>query len=254
MSRESKASKQQRVIEICARMQDYYGDAECALDFDDAFQCVIAVALSAQTTDAAVNKVTPELFRRWPNPQAMAQADMQEVGTVIKSIGFYRNKSRNAIECARMIMTDFGGEVPCTMEELQKLPGVGRKTANIVLNNIFGIVEGIAVDTHVNRIAHKLKLVSAKMTDASKVEQELLRIIPKDLWKNVNHQWVLFGREFCDAKRPHCAECFLADACPSSGFAVDDIGTAKKAVHNDDEAPHANDEAAQVQKRGKVQQ
>lgn len=216
MPRESKTNKQKRVIEVCSRMQELYPEAECALHFSDAFQCVIAVSLSAQTTDAAVNKVTPELFKRWPNPEAMAQADPEEVAHIIKSIGFYHNKSRNAVECARMLMSDFSGEVPHTMKELQKLPGVGRKTANIVLNNIFGIVEGIAVDTHVNRIAHRLKLVPQKMLDASKVEQELLKIIPRNLWKPVNHQWILFGREYCDAKRPHCDICPLFDICPSA--------------------------------------
>ena len=216
MPRESKLKKEQRAIEVCMRMQKLYKDAPCALNFNNAFECVVAVSLSAQTTDVAVNKVTKELFRRWSTPADLAQADTKEVAQIIKSIGFYRNKSRNVVECARVIMSDFGGEVPDTMEELKKLPGVGRKTANIVLNNVFDKVEGIAVDTHVNRIAHKLKLVPAKMTDPNKVEQELLRVIPQSLWKPVNNQWVLFGREFCDAKNPRCYECPLADICPSS--------------------------------------
>lgn len=218
MPRESKAKRQERVIEVCNRMEAIYPEAECALDFGTAFQCVIAVALSAQTTDANVNKVTPELFARWGTPELMAQADPDEVAQVIHSIGFFRNKSRNAVNCARMIMTDFGGEVPDNMADLQKLPGVGRKTANIVLNNMFDIVEGIAVDTHVNRIAHKLGLIVPKAeVDPNKVEQQLLSLIPQERWKNVNHQWVLFGREYCDAKRPRCLECPLHDICPSAG-------------------------------------
>ena len=218
MPQESKASRRARVVEVCARMDALYPDAECALHFEDAFQCVICVALSAQTTDANVNKVTPELFSRWPNPAAMAQAPVEEVEDVIRSIGFFRNKARTCVNCARMIMTDFNGEVPASYEGLQKLPGVGRKTANIVMNNVFGVVEGIAVDTHVNRIAHKLGLVVPKReTDPNKVETQLLDLIPRELWGPVNHQWVLFGREYCDAKRPRCGECPLADICPSAG-------------------------------------
>ena len=218
MPRESKATKQERVIEVCTRMDGLYPEAECALWFHNAFECVICVALSAQTTDANVNKVTPELFRRWPDPQSMAQADVHEVEEVIRSIGFFRNKARNCIAASQKIMADFGGEVPDTYEGLQSLPGVGRKTANIVMNNVYGVVEGIAVDTHVNRIAHKLELVVPKREmDPNKVEQQLLALIPRELWGPVNHQWVLFGREWCDAKRPRCGECPLTDICPSAG-------------------------------------
>ncbi|MCD8200279.1 MAG: endonuclease III [Coriobacteriaceae bacterium] len=215
MPREAKAKKQERAVEVCRRMEELYPEAECALHFSGAFECVIAVSLSAQTTDANVNKVTPELFSRWPDPQTMAQADVGEVEEVIRSIGFYHNKARNCVSCAQTIMADFGGEVPDTMEDLQKLPGVGRKTANIVLNNIFDVVEGIAVDTHVFRLAHKLKLSNA--TTPSATEQDLLALIPQELWKPVNHQWILFGREYCDARRPRCDECPLVDLCPSAG-------------------------------------
>lgn len=156
MPRESKVKKRERAIEFCARMDELYPQPTPALDFSDPFQCVVAVALSAQTTDANVNKVTPELFARWGTPGKMAQADVNEVEKVIWTIGFHHNKARNCVNCARMIMSDFGGEVPQSMEELQKLPGVGRKTANIVMNECFDKVEGIAVDTHVFRIAHRL--------------------------------------------------------------------------------------------------
>lgn len=218
MPQESKTSRRKRVVQVCERMDALYPDAECALHFRDAFECVICVALSAQTTDANVNKVTPVLFERWPNPQAMAQANVHEVEEVIRSIGFYRNKARNCVACAQKIMADYGGEVPNTYEGLQSLPGVGRKTANIVMNNVFGVVEGIAVDTHVNRIAHKLALIVPKReTDPNKVEAQLLDLIPRELWGPVNHQWVLFGREWCDAKRPRCGECPLTDICPSAG-------------------------------------
>lgn len=215
MPRETKAAKRERAAEVCARMGSLYPSAPPALDFDSPFECVIAVSLSAQTTDASVNKVTPELFARWGTPEAMAAADPSDIEKVIHSIGFYRNKARNCVNCARMIMSDFGGEVPHTMDELQKLPGVGRKTANIVMNTSFGICEGIAVDTHVFRIAHKLRL-SAKKTPGD-VERDLLSLINPELWTHVNDEWIRFGREWCIARRPRCGECPLGDICPSAG-------------------------------------
>ena len=170
--------------------------------------------LSAQTTDVAVNKVTPTLWQRYPTIADLAQADPNDVADIISSIGFYRNKSKNAIGIAQIVLADFGGEIPRDIDELQKLPGVGRKTANVVLNEGFGIVEGIAVDTHVNRIAHKLKLVP-KDDDPKKTEIALLKLYPRQYWRHINHQWVLFGRQICIARRPKCEECFLADLCPS---------------------------------------
>lgn len=214
MARESKGKRRERAIEFCDAMNRLYPDPKPALNFKNPFQCVIAVSLSAQTTDANVNRVTPELFERWPTPEAMAQADVDELEKVIWSIGFHRNKARNAVNCARMIMADFGGEVPQTMSELQRLPGVGRKTANIVMNECFGKVEGIAVDTHVFRIAHRLKFSSKN--EPSQVERDLLDLLPKSLWKNVNSQWIRFGREYCTARRPKCAVCPVCEICPSS--------------------------------------
>lgn len=213
MPRESKKAKRARALEVCRRMNDLYPQPTPALHFTNPFQCVIAVALSAQTTDANVNNVTPELFSRWPTPEALADAAIDEVEQVIWSIGFHHNKARNTIACARMIMSDFGGEVPQTMEELQKLPGVGRKTANIVMNESFGRVEGIAVDTHVFRISKKMNLSSAD--DALGVERDLLNLLPKEEWKTVNSQWIRFGREFCISRRPRCTECPLSNICPS---------------------------------------
>lgn len=215
MARESMKSKRERVLQVCERMAQRYPDARAALHYSDPFTLTIAVLLSAQTTDAAVNKVTPELFRRWPDAASMAQADPADVQEVIRSIGFYKVKAKNCVGCAQRIMADFGGEVPHTMDELQSLPGVGRKTANIVMNEAFGLVEGIAVDTHVFRIAHKLGLSDAK--DPSATEQDLLKLIPKKLWGAVNSQWILFGREVCVANRPKCGECELCDLCPSRG-------------------------------------
>lgn len=214
MARESKRARHERAVEVCRRMDERYPEARCALRYSDPFSLVIAVLLSAQTTDVSVNKVTPELFRRWPTPQDLAGASPAEVADVIHPLGFYRTKSQHVVGCAQRVVADFGGQVPRTMEELETLPGVGRKTANIVLNNAFGIVEGIAVDTHVFRIATRLGLTSA--TTPLDAEQDLLGLIPREMWGPVNHQWVLFGREVCDARKPLCAACPLADICPSA--------------------------------------
>lgn len=216
MPRETNAAKRERAIEVCERLDRRYGPVECFLDHENPFRLVISVLLSAQTTDAQVNKVTPELFRRWPTPEAMAGATPTEITEVIKSLGFYKTKAKHCVEAAQMIVADYGGHVPADMKKLVKLPGVGRKTANIVLNVSFGIVEGIAVDTHVNRIAHRLKL-SPKTHEKEplKTEQDLLKILPKAYWRNVNHQWIKFGREICDARKPLCGECPLSDICPS---------------------------------------
>lgn len=218
MPRETNAAKRARAIEFCDRLGEMYGPVECFLDHGSPYRLVISVLLSAQTTDAQVNKVTPELFRRWPSPEALAAASPEEVAEVIRSLGFYKSKARHAVEAAQMIVSDYGGEVPHTMAELTRLPGVGRKTANIVLNVSFGIVEGIAVDTHVNRIAHRLAL-SPKTHEKEplKTERDLLKLLPREYWRDVNHQWIRFGREVCSAKAPRCAECPMADICPSVG-------------------------------------
>ncbi len=217
MPRESKRAKRERAIEICRRMGELYPHVESALNFTTPFTMVICVLLSAQTTDVAVNKVTPELFERWPDAQAMAQANPAEIAEVIRSIGFWRTKSQHCVEASQMIVADFGGEVPHTMKELCRLPGVGRKTANIVLNKAFGIVDGIAVDTHVFRLATRWKLTN-KPTPLQ-AEQDLLDILPQELWGPVNEQWIHFGRDTCRAQNPLCDGCPLADICPSFGKA-----------------------------------
>ena len=220
MPRETKAAKSARAVEVCQRLDQKYGPVECFLDHENPFHLVISVLLSAQTTDAQVNRVTPELFRRWPTPADLAAASPAEVAEVIHSLGFYKTKARHCVECAQAIVTDFVGEVPHTMRELTSLPGVGRKTANIVLNVSFGIVEGIAVDTHVNRIAHRLAL--SPKTHASeplKTEQDLLGILPREYWRDVNHQWIRHGRDTCTARSPKCEGCVLEDICPSAHLA-----------------------------------
>lgn len=217
MPRESKKAKAERAVEVCRRLDNKYGPVECFLDHTNPFRLVISVLLSAQTTDAQVNRVTPELFRRFPTPEAMAAASPEEVAEIIRSLGFYKTKARHCVEAAQAIVADFGGEVPHTMAELTSLPGVGRKTANIVLNVSFGIVEGIAVDTHVNRIAHRLGL-SPKTHEREplKTEQDLLAILPRELWGPVNHQWIRHGRDTCTARAPKCDGCALEDICPSA--------------------------------------
>ena len=217
MPRESKKAKAERAVEVCRRLDKKYGPVECFLDHTNPFRLVISVLLSAQTTDAQVNRVTPELFRRFPTPEAMAAASPEEVAEIIRSLGFYKTKARHCVEAAQAIVADFGGEVPRTMAELTSLPGVGRKTANIVLNVSFGIVEGIAVDTHVNRIAHRLGL-SPKTHEREplKTEQDLLAILPRELWGPVNHQWIRHGRDTCTARAPKCDGCVLEDICSSA--------------------------------------
>jgi endonuclease-3 len=212
MPRESKASKVERSREFCRRLHEIYGGAPSALDWRTPFQLVIAVLLSAQTTDVAVNAVTVVLFDRWPDAESMAGASVEEVSEVIRRLGFFRTKAAHCVETSQMIVSEFAGQVPQTMEELTRLPGVGRKTANIVLNKAFGIVEGIAVDTHVYRIAQRMGFTTAKTPlDA---EQDLLKIIPKELWDNVNSEWIRFGRATCTARVAKCDECCAQDICP----------------------------------------
>ncbi len=216
MPRESLASKRKRVTAVLDCLaQVYPGEEKCLLQHTNPFTLLIAVLLSAQTTDASVDRVTPELFRRWPDAEAMASASPEEIAEVIRTIGIYRNKAKNCVLCAQKLLTDFGGNVPETMEGLTSLPGVGRKTANIVLNCAFGKTEGIAVDTHVYRITTRWRLTSAP--DPARAEADLLKAIPREYWSMVNHNLVVFGREYCMARNPRCAECPVQDLCPSVG-------------------------------------
>lgn len=214
MKKESLKKKTERALIVQKRMNKHYAHATCALIYDNnPFHLLIATLLSAQTTDAAVNLVTPNLWEAYPKIKDLASARISDVENIIKRIGFYRVKAKNTIACAQMILGEFNGEVPRTIEELQTLPGVGRKTANVVLTEAFGIVCGIAVDTHVFRIAHKLYLSEADTPQ--KTEEDLLKVFPESLWGQINHQWVLFGREICNAKKPACHTCFLNDMCPT---------------------------------------
>ncbi len=196
------------------RLLERYPDAHCALDFTNAFELLCATILSAQCTDKRVNMVTPALFARYPNAHALAAARQEDVEELIKSTGFFRNKAKSLIGMATAIVEKHGGEVPADMESLVVLPGVGRKTANVILGNAFGRNDGIVVDTHVTRLSNRLALATG--TDAVKIERALLPLFPQERWTMLSHLLIEHGRQVCDAKRPRCGECLLADVCPSA--------------------------------------
>jgi endonuclease-3 len=197
---------------ILAILESSYPDSCVTLDFTNPFQLLIATILAAQCTDERVNQVTKGLFKRYPTPQALTDADPVELEEAIRSTGFYRNKARSIIGCCKKLVEEFGGQVPQTMEALITLPGVWRKTANIVLGNAFGITEGIAVDTHVTRVANRLGLAASDKQD--EIEQQLCRIIPKGKWTLLTHLLVFHGRAVCTAKRPDCPHCPVRHLCP----------------------------------------
>ena len=201
-------------LQIDARLKDLYPRASIALDFVSDFQLLIAVILSAQTTDVSVNKVTPLLFERFPTPEALADADPAEVESIVRPTGFFHNKTKNIIAAAQRIVAEYGGCVPDTMEDLITLSGVARKTANIVLYNCFGMAEGIAVDTHVFRLAQRLGY--SAQNDPVKVERDLMALFPREEWGALTYRLIEHGRAICDAKRPICGQCVLADLCPSA--------------------------------------
>ena len=209
-------TKKERAAIILQRLKNRYPAPKTALNWSTAWELLVATVLAAQCTDARVNLVMPEFFRRWPDIKALAQADVLEVEEVIKSTGFYRNKAKNLVAAARKICAEFNGQVPDSMEELVTLSGVGRKTANIVLSNAFGKNEGIAVDTHVKRISFRLGLTTSKNPDI--IEKDLMVLFPGKDWGYVNHALVLFGREICTARKPKCGECELGDICPYLPF------------------------------------
>jgi endonuclease-3 len=203
-----------RAAELYARLSHAHPDAHCELDHETPLQLLVATILSAQCTDKRVNMVTPELFRRFPNAAALAAAPQEEVEEVIKSTGFFRNKAKSIIGMANALLERHGGEVPSSMDDLVKLPGVGRKTANVILGNAFGMNEGIVVDTHVGRLATRLGLT--RETDPVKVEHALVPLFPREQWAMLSHVLIFHGRRVCDARKPRCGECAVADICPSS--------------------------------------
>ena len=196
------------------RLLEAYPDAHCALDFTNAFELLCATILSAQCTDKRVNMVTPALFTRYPNARALADAQQSDVEEIIKSTGFFRNKAKSLIGMASALVERHGGEVPADMDALVKLPGVGRKTANVILGNAFGRNDGIVVDTHVTRLSNRLAL--AKGIDAVKIEQALIPLFPQQQWTMISHLLIEHGRQVCAARLPRCGSCILADVCPSA--------------------------------------
>ena len=210
--RESASARSSRAKTLVQRLREAYPDAHCSLDFASPFQLVIATILSAQCTDKRVNMVTPELFRRWPDAAALAGAKQRDLEAVIRSTGFFRAKAKSLLGCARALVDRHGGEVPRTIEELVRLPGVGRKTANVVLGTAFGIASGVVVDTHVGRISRRLGLTRA--ADAVRAERDLVRVVPRENWIQFSHWLIEHGRGVCSARRPVCDDCSLLDLCP----------------------------------------
>ena len=202
-----------RLGKIFAALDRLFPQAMCALRHEDPFQLLVATILSAQCTDERVNMVTPELFRKYPSPQDFAALKQEVLEQDIRSTGFFRNKSKSIIGAATMLVRDFGAQVPRAMDELLKLPGVARKTANVVLGTAFGIPAGVVVDTHVSRIAGRLKL--SKEESPEKIEQDLMKIVPQERWISFAHQVIWFGRKVCQARKPLCAECPIEALCDS---------------------------------------
>ena len=200
--------------EVYRRLLAQYPDAHCELDHRNAWELLVATILSAQCTDKRVNMVTPTLFARYPSPAALASADQRDVEEIIKSTGFFRNKTKSIIGMARAVTAEYGGNIPDSMEKLVTLPGVGRKTANVVLGNAFGRNEGVVVDTHVQRLSGRIGLTA--LTEPLKIEADLMRLFPADQWTMLAHLLIWHGRRVCDAKKPRCQDCVLANICPSS--------------------------------------
>lgn len=213
--RETKAERQARVLKVLEALDREYGtDYICYLNHENPWQLLIAVILSAQCTDARVNMVTPDLFRKYDSPMKFAQADLKELEKDIHSLGFYHMKAKNIVSCCHDLVEKFGGEVPRTMEELTSLAGVGRKTANVILGNVYN-EPSIVVDTHVKRISRKLGF--AKEEDPEKIEYELMKELPREHWILWNIQIITLGRSICVARNPKCCQCFLQTLCPSAG-------------------------------------
>ena len=202
-----------KAIKMLEILKNTYPDATCSLDFTTPFEIVVAVMLSAQCTDERVNKVTPTLFNRCKAIEDFANINIKKLEELIRSCGFYKNKAKNIKLCAKQIIENFGGEVPQTMDELLTLAGVGRKSANVIMLEAFGIAEGIAVDTHAKRISNKIGL--SNENDPEKIEQDLLKIFPKECLKDVNHLFVWHGRNTCIARKPLCEKCTIKDYCKS---------------------------------------
>jgi len=211
---ESLKDKQARALRIIGVLDGMYSDADCTLDSVDTLQLLISTQLAAQCTDARVNVVAERLYKKYRTARDFAEADVAELEEDIRETGFFRNKARNIIGCCRMLVSEHGGEVPGTMEELLRLPGVGRKTANLVLGDAFG-TPGMVVDTHAGRLSRRMGLTTER--EPEKVERALMAIIPKERWTKFGHQLVLHGRAYCQARKPRCSDCPISPDCPRAG-------------------------------------
>jgi endonuclease III len=214
VARESKKAKRARAEEVYRILEVEYPDAHCALDHRNPYELTVATILSAQCTDARVNMVTPRLFQEYPSPEDLAGARQEDVEEIVHSTGFYRNKARNLIGMAEKVVERHQGRIPRTLKELVKLPGIGRKTANVVLGNAFGLDEGVVVDTHVKRISNRLKFTRHKAP--VKVERDLMELFPRERWTMLAHLMIFHGRAICDARKPLCGQCPVAHLCPSA--------------------------------------
>lgn len=214
---ETTLKRRRRVAAILAKLRELLPDARCALRHKSAYELLAATILSAQCTDERVNKTTPALFAAYPDVAALAAAEQADVERLIRACGFYRNKARSLVGMARMVRDEFGGRIPAMMDELLNLPGVARKTANCVLGAWFGCNEGVVVDTHVGRLAHRLGLTSTSRNakDAEKIERDLMELFPREAWTYISHALIEHGRAVCTARRPACSACGLADLCPT---------------------------------------
>jgi endonuclease III len=222
------ASKRKRGLEILARLKRLYPDATCSLDYTTPVQLLVATILSAQCTDERVNKVTPALFARFPDARSMATADIIELEQLVRSTGFYHNKAKNIQGACRKIVAEFNGEVPQQMEQLLTLPGVARKTANVVSAHAFGNIQGVTVDTHVKRLTNLLGLTAH--LDPIKIEQDLMKLIPKVDWENFSIMTIHHGRAICNARKPNCPDCELAELCPSENQPVRTKAKSKSSI------------------------
>ena len=212
--RESKKARTERAATIYEILLAEYPDAKCALEHASPYELAVATVLSAQCTDVRVNMVTPELFRRYPDPESLGAAVPAELEDVIRSTGFFRNKTRNLIGMATALIEEHGGELPRNMKELSALPGIGRKTANVILGNAFGIDEGVVVDTHVKRLAGRMRFTTQSTPD--KIEKDLVALFPRRVWTMLAHLLIYHGRQVCAARRPRCNQCAISHLCPSS--------------------------------------
>jgi endonuclease III len=220
-SKKPKSASPDDALALYTLIRARHADAHCELEHSSPFELIVATVLSAQSTDVMVNKITPELFRRWPSPKALANADPAEVEKALSKIGMFRQKTKNIVGLSKLLLEKHGGQVPRTLDELVKLPGVGRKTANVVLGVAFGMPEGVVVDTHVQRISQRLALTAH--TEPVEIEQDLMKLFDRTLWDPLSHTLIFHGRRICTARKPACAGCPVQEKCPSA-FHAEQVG------------------------------